>query len=676
TKDEILYQGAPIAKDNPVIRELANLLHQLNLIGVTFCKGLTEDDILRYIKMIADDRSPLLSEREQAIFRFQEEVHSILLQFISFEGAVQGQEDGFFSAQDGGSGAGNTRGDIWKNLVDQLTGERRPGEVGGTDGPESDAAFDPVQAANVINHLYQEKKGENVKKEYEGVIVDYLHQHASRTIAGKEQSFQMRQEMGKLFSNLRPDVREQIFRFSLEKNEGDHLAMEGLLDTLPPAVLPEVLNQIQMSDQTVSTPMFSLMKKLVNLSASDRSFQNQLESKVQEHKALFHDLFIDRSDRLFYPSQYRSLLDDELISDPGSQTTPLESETISLDEAETNYHLALILLDLLEGPIFSEGQYGGCVDYMNWLLTEGLGENTQMILMEAIWILLKRHTSEYDAHHIFFQGQIKKFLTPEIITTLLQTRDETEREEEDHLLGRIIGIMGAELIPILLDILEVEDHLVVRKRILHLIVGCGKEAVPFVLKCLNSEKWYVVRNMLVLLRDLRADDVIPQVANFMNHDSAQVRLAALQTIGTIGTDTDTLYQALAGSLADSDPKVFKTAVFSLVTMDHPDAVKMIMGQLEGTDKEGHSRERQLHIIKTIGDVGTEAWITHLSPLRKGTSWRFWRWDRQRALQEEVEEAVSKINSRTKSDLHKPGAPCQTPRSQHTESKRPRAPNNS
>ncbi|MFQ5779311.1 MAG: hypothetical protein ACE5HN_00830, partial [Nitrospiria bacterium] len=178
TRDEILYQGAPIAKDNPVIHELANLLHQLNLIGVTFCKGLTEDEILRFIKMIAEDRSPLLSEREQVISRFQEEVRSILLQFINFEGAVQGQEDGLFSAQGEGSRSENARRDIWRDLVDQLTGDGLRGEVGGTGDPESDAAFDPVQAAHVINHLYKEKKGGDVKKEYEGVIVDYLHQHA------------------------------------------------------------------------------------------------------------------------------------------------------------------------------------------------------------------------------------------------------------------------------------------------------------------------------------------------------------------------------------------------------------------------------------------------------------------------------------------------------------------
>ncbi len=638
TRGEILYQGAPIAKDNPVIQELAKGLHGLNLAGIAFHNSLTGDEILSFIKMIAEDHSPLMSERAQVIARFEEEVTSISLMFISFKGAIGGQDEEIHPE--------GPRKDIWKDLVNKLTLDGAQPEAEGTGDLGSDYTLDPVHAAKVINGLFDENKGEGTDQEYEGVIVDYLHEHASKSISGNQRAFHMRKEMGKLFSNLRPDVREQIFRFSLKKDGKDHLAMEGLLDTLPSAALPEVLNQIQVSDQMVSTPMFSLLKKLVSVSKNDLALETQLKSKVKGHHELFNELFVDRSDRLFYPEEYRSLLDEGLDSDDASLAAGVAPKRNTLDARDTNYHLAVILLNMIEGPVFSEEQFEGCVDYIIRLLTEGLGENTQKILMETIKILLKRNASEPKAHHALFQREINKVLRPEFITCLLQAGSEAEREEEDRLLGRIIGVMGTELIPVLLDILEVEESLSVRKRLLASIVMCGNEAIPFVIKKLSSEKWYVIRNMLVLLRDLQAADALPQISPFMQHDAAQIRLAALQTIEIIGANTDTFYQALATSIEDSDPKVRKTAVSFLVSMKDPRAIDIIMKKLGDADHADYSKDHQIYILKAIGDAGGKEWIAVLSSLRKEKPWQFWRWDYHLTMQKEVEAAVSKLRKRT------------------------------
>jgi hypothetical protein len=89
TKDEILYQGVSIAAGNPVIRELARMLNQLSVAGVTFHKEVAEADIHGFLRLLADCRalgSP--AEQDEAIDWFGRAVPAIVFQFISFRKAI------------------------------------------------------------------------------------------------------------------------------------------------------------------------------------------------------------------------------------------------------------------------------------------------------------------------------------------------------------------------------------------------------------------------------------------------------------------------------------------------------------------------------------------------------------------------------------------------------------
>ncbi|MFQ5597308.1 MAG: HEAT repeat domain-containing protein [Nitrospiria bacterium] len=642
-KDEILYEGTSVSHANPVIKELAKMLHRLNLIGITFSQNLGEEEILKFLKMIADARSPLQSDREKIISDFREKAVAISLAFVSFKGAIQGGAAAY------GVGEESLGKDVWKDLVSQLTHDLSKGDT--LEGMENPGyTFDPAEVAKVINH-FKDRQGPEKEKAYEGVIVDYLQEHASQSMASQAQTLRMKQEIGKLFSNLRPDVREEIFRFSLNQIKGEHSAMEGLVENLPSAVLPEVLNQIQLSDETVSTPTFSLLKKLVSLSDANTSLHDQLETKIQGHQTLFNELFLDKAQSTYYPEQYRGLLDHDLTPEQETEDNP--QAQIASDPAETNHHLALILLDLLEGPFYGEDYYTTCVDYIMRLLTEGIGAHTEKIAIETIQILLRRLTSNPDTRQDFFREQLMAFLKPEIVSLLLKTPLENPDENEADVLVRIFDVVGDAFIPVLLDLLEVEEDMSVRKHIIRQVEKCGQAAIPFVLKNLDSDKWYVVRNMLVLLRTLQAQEALPKIVETMDHDSARVRLAALQAIGSIAEHTEPFFRSLEKALKDDDMKVYRAAVSTLVSMNHPQAIRLILTKLKGGKEGEDAHERRLHIVRTIGSAGSASWISALAKFRKGTLGYLWYWLFHRSLLKEVETALLKIERRERIHTTKP-----------------------
>ena len=449
-KDELLHQGNSIAKNNPVIGKLARMLNRLNLISVTFHKGLTENGILSFLRLVAECRSKTLPEREEALNAFQEDTNLISFKHISFGKAVKKSTDKNLSNQNSGGG----RESLWKGLIKSLseTGTLSPEEAPLLD--ERGFQADSAKMANMIQMLCEKNK--NKSQTYEKVIAKYIQEQGKPHDRDKKNEAEVKRDIRNLLTNLPTDFRENIFRFCIENIHNNDAGLENLMDDMPPAQIGEVLNQIHLSNQQVSSPILGLLKKLTTLSETNVQLKDQLTTKLEGQQDLMEELFTSRADREFYPESYRALLDEELALGPieGKGDQPPDEDF--LDETNNNRHLVFILLEMLEGPIRNEESYERCVDYLIRLLKEGVGPSRQKILPETLHILLDQHRNCSEAHQSLMQRQIKKFLNPELIGQILQASSRTEDQKNDNLLSGILAIAGDEIIPTLLDQLEVE----------------------------------------------------------------------------------------------------------------------------------------------------------------------------------------------------------------------------
>ncbi|MBI3607343.1 MAG: HEAT repeat domain-containing protein [Nitrospirae bacterium] len=637
TKEEVLYQGAPVGKTNPVIGELARSLHQVNLVGITFRRELAPPDVRRFLELLADFRALLSAEGERALERFGAETPAIGLQFVRFGRAVKDRDDSTTTDQEA---VESGTSDVWRGLVARLMAEDLPEESKLALQAGVDGGLDVEQLAAAINLMVRPQSAG--AQSYERAIVSFLHEQAKGASSADHRA-KVNQQLGVLMAKLSPDVRQQIFRMSLEPAPDQTVPVESLLESMPTPLLLEVLNQIQVGNKDISLPMFSLLKKFVSLADSDSTLMASLQAKIEGHKELVEELLVKRVDRVFYPAQYRALLDQEFAEHTvsgGMSDRPANC----LDEAEVNQHLALILLEMLEAPLLSEQQYAHTVTSLKTLLAGGLHERTQSILTDTMAILASRYAGAPESQREFFRQQIQNFFHPELITHLLQPAEAGNEERRKEALARLMEVVGPGIIPLLLDTLEVEEKIAVRKRLLVLLRECGAAVVPFALQRLQHPQWFVVRNMLLLLRELHAAGAEAEIARCAGHASPKVRLTALQTLSELGSTTDVYFQALEQALGDDDPKVFRAAVSSIVSSADPRAAALAYRTLT-EDPSAERRARQVAVLRAIGQVGTAALIPLLMTIRQRYALRFWTWQRTRAVRVAAKHALDTIRSR-------------------------------
>jgi hypothetical protein len=125
--------------------------------------------------------------------------------------------------------------------------------------------------------------------------------------------------------------------------------------------------------------------------------------------------------------------------------------------------------------------------------------------------------------------------------------------------------------PVLLDALERARARSARRLLLTTLTGFGPALVPLLLQRLEaSPPWYFVRNLLLLLRDLSADDAASMgvhtshrsMLSFMDHAQEQVRLEALRLLVDLPADRDA---ALRRALDDRSERVVTLAVDALAS---------------------------------------------------------------------------------------------------------------
>jgi HEAT repeat protein len=306
--------------------------------------------------------------------------------------------------------------------------------------------------------------------------------------------------------------------------------------------------------------------------------------------------------------------------------------------------LALILLETLEAPIRSDEQYRQTVIGLKDLLIHGLAERTAGVFNDAIRVLAARYGAATDSEKPFLQDCIRELMQREFLSHLLAVNDPSDEQRQRDALAQMMHIVGPSMIPLLLDKLEEEQNLKMRKRLLAILRDCGDAVVPLATQRLAHAQWYVVRNMLSLLRDLRAVTAVPLIGQCLTHSSSQVRLAAFQTLSALAPQTAEFIGALKRALDDDDPKVFRAAVAHLVS-SRDDASLQLAARLLLEDAGGARRDRQVAVLNAIGQAGNIALVPLLVTMQRRHLLRFWTWRTTRVVRMAVNRALVTIRAR-------------------------------
>lgn len=139
--------------------------------------------------------------------------------------------------------------------------------------------------------------------------------------------------------------------------------------------------------------------------------------------------------------------------------------------------------------------------------------------------------------------------TPRAMRQLL----EVERPNFE-VLDRIISHLGLSGAESMLDILARSKLRSVRRYLFNQISKMGPEVGPYIVKLLGDSRWYVVRNMLGLLSALKIWPEDFDIAPYLNHKEARVRVEASRLGVTREDERD---RSICVALEDEDERVVR-----------------------------------------------------------------------------------------------------------------------
>lgn len=621
-KNELLYQALPVSPENVTLQELSRTLHRLNIIQVTFKKGLTDDAILKFFAFILKNRAKTFTQDDTLVAQFHEDAPTISLQLVTFKDAI---------SQQGGVQGNTGGGNIWQNLVNYAGDSGLPEAVRRLISADADSPSDDEAVASAINALYAET---GLKKEtYESSVLEFLKDRSPCDKGGDlSDEDQGTQNLGEIFSKLRMDVRAQVFKLSMQTQDDQLMPIENFLSHMPVSLFPEILKQMDLSHSNLAPPEYRLLKKVVALGRDNVEFTTQLKEKLQGHEALRDELMLEK----------KKTVSGNPMQDFSKKMAYTEGQAFS--DAEVAHQLALTLLEVLAEPTLPETQLEGCLTLQQDLLIQGIGDDTLEVLMDTIQVLLKNFGTTRPACKPFWRAQLLKMLSPEIVLKMLKVR-ETLGSRADLVLNSLVSIAGDDFFRVVLHVLEVEKHLSTRKQALRFLIACGPDVIPLTVSQLKNPEWFIVRNMLVILKDVHAVDEVLEIIPFVKHKVEQVRLAALQALGTIAPETDLLLDALGITLRDRDENVSKAAISMLIASRHSKASALVINFFLEAEDKGKWRGHQLLLLKEMGKSGSRTWLPTLLQFRKGFFFMLLHWGQRREIQSAIRKAITEIEKK-------------------------------
>ncbi len=157
-------------------------------------------------------------------------------------------------------------------------------------------------------------------------------------------------------------------------------------------------------------------------------------------------------------------------------------------------------------------------------------------------------------------GVVERLYTAEMVHFLVTTSIGRPPEDVEIIMNSI-RMRGVQVIPLLLDILEVEEERRVRQRLLRLLPELGDAVGKLVVERFDDQRWFVLRNLAMVLGEVGEPSLAKYLAPLFEHSDARVRQEAVASMTKLGGERAA--DLLTAALDDDDPATILMSVHGL-----------------------------------------------------------------------------------------------------------------
>lgn len=580
-KDTFIIDDYYLDRKNPVYRELALNLNRLNIVYITFIKGLTIDELYEFNKLISEKSGELDEEKFQNKLKDSKLKH-IKMGFIDYNA---------FSFTEGETLKNIIKISLWeKYIYGLLEGTLRTEDV-----DEQFREIPPEILAQILNKTYTE----NLKQEtYDKVITTYIKTSSESAISSKDLK-----KLLEVINKLRPELKKQFLSSTIKILPKDMKSLQKTFKELSIDELTTTLEIINEQNIMLPDPLKNILDKLYglphrlkedifydgNLLVDDIFLSSDLSCLLKEDK--FRAYISDS-----YQDEIKKLLDFDFEKIAKFELKEFSKE-IEDNSIEKNFNTMIL-------EILSDNSKISYDDYKYFLKI--LNENIEQFLWSGEYILILKTLK-------VIQSNIEKGVLLEINKEFLsnyQSLDFLQKLVESiRIFGRykredvlsICKYYGEKIVPLLMDTLSEEESQIIRKLLISILIKLGEIVIPETIKRLADNRWYVKRNMLYILSENCTPDVLPHVRLYCRYENRKVSFEAIKCLLNAGDKyaVDALRDYLN---SDSKDDIYQ-AVVLIGSYKIRELVPQLLRLLKKKGLIGSDIYEKIPIVKALGDIG-------------------------------------------------------------------------
>jgi HEAT repeat protein len=207
-------------------------------------------------------------------------------------------------------------------------------------------------------------------------------------------------------------------------------------------------------------------------------------------------------------------------------------------------------------------------------------------------------------------------------------------------LKAVVETIGVASVEALKAVVAVEDDSAATARAESVIAGFGVKSVTRIASLVGDERWFVKRRGARLLGRIGTADAVPLLQPLLRQQDPRVAREAVAALGLI--QDPAAARAIHTGLRAATGEVRRAVIESLVGERDPRVVPMLVRILEESEPLGKDHDVVLETIEALGTVGTDASVPGLVAMTKRK--RFLGGRKLRALKERSVNALARVKT--------------------------------
>ena len=582
-KDTLIVDSYCLDKQNPVYREFAHCLSDLNVAYVKFIRGLTKDELYSFHHFIFKNTQDTAIENVQDSLN-EYNMPRIMIEFIDFSA---------FDLIEGKADQKNKEVPLWEQYVSGLLAGRLQTE----EASDFLHEIPPEKLAGLINRTSPAGIRE---KSYDSIVVSYVRKSSARSFSDKELK-----KLMDFINGLRPDLKQQFLSSVVNTVSED---LDSVEKSLRDMSADDVINLLSIiNEQMVVIP--GALKNL--LDKFSRINHKNLEAFCSEEGLIEDDIFLSPEvTRLLGSDDFKSFVSDSYQQDIQQfinfDAKRTDIKLINKFERELNEeyiegdfnHIILELLAVDSPDIVTQEDREFLIAILRDQIEQFIETGQYKLTLKTL-----RGMESSAAGNIFSESAsnaLQHCHSLQFSSLLVSSFRVMGRKMRDEVV-LLCEYYGEKIIPLLMDALIDEESQTVRRYIISLITHFGEKAIPETLKHLNDDRWFVKRNMLYILNECGSGKALQKARTYCDHENPKVSLQALKC--TLKTKDRYGVKSLRKQLKSESGDLVQRAITLSGIFRVSDVVPDLIRLLENKGINSKDFQDKIPIVKALGQIG-------------------------------------------------------------------------